>query len=88
MDIAALDSQFEVRLLFFSSVADIVGVRSLTHSLVGKVTAAEALEQVISKFPKLAGRKLLFAVNQEYAGKGRIIDDGDEFAIFTAVSGG
>lgn len=88
MHTEAIDTQFEVRILFFGWVADIVGVRSLTHSLVGKTTSAEALAQVISKFPQLAGRKLLFAVNQEYVGNDRIIQDGDELAIFAAVSGG
>jgi molybdopterin converting factor subunit 1 len=88
MPIEAIDTQFEVRILFFGSVADIVGVRSLTYRLVGKTTSAEALAEVIGKFPNLAGRRLLFAVNQEYVGKDRIINDGDEIAIFAPVSGG
>jgi len=36
----------------------------------------------------LRSHKLLVAVNQEYAGDAMPLKDGDEVAIFTAVSGG
>ena len=50
--------------------------------------AADAFREIVDKFPRLANHKLLFAVNQEYANGDEIISDGDELAVFTAVSGG
>ena len=50
--------------------------------------AADAFGEIVGKFPRLARHKLLFAVNQEYANGDEIVKDGDELAIFTAVSGG
>ena len=47
-----------------------------------------AMDLVQSEYPALKGHKLLFSINQQYANGDEIIRDGDELAIFTAVSGG
>jgi molybdopterin converting factor small subunit len=51
-------------------------------------TIGELLVELLNQFPKLANYKLLFAVNEEYAGINTQLNGGDEVAIFTAVSGG
>ena len=79
-----------MRVLFFGAARDAVGHSELDFSLNGSPTAANAFEEVLEKFPELRrfGRSLLFAVNQEYAPADRIVQDGDELAVFPPVSGG
>jgi molybdopterin converting factor subunit 1 len=77
-----------MKVLFFGQTAEITGLRELEISLDEVVKADQAFAGILEKFPKLSEHKLLFAVNQEYAKGEEIINDGDELAIFTAVSGG
>ena len=51
-------------------------------------TAKSIIEQLSHQHPSLAKYKLLIAVNEEYADADTVLNDGDEIAIFTAVSGG
>jgi molybdopterin synthase sulfur carrier subunit len=78
----------KISVLFFGQTAEIVGKRELKISLNSTTKANEAFAEVLEKYPKLKENKLLFAVNQEYSDGNEIIRDGDELAIFTAVSGG
>lgn len=82
----------KVNVLFFGATADSVGEREIEISLEENIKAETALSQILDKFPALQKnhdkKSLLFAVNQEYASGGEIIRNGDELAIFTAVSGG
>ena len=81
----------KVRVLFFGATADAVGKREIEFSLVENTKAIEARAKILEAFPKLRqsfGKSLLFAVNQEYAKGDETIKNGDELAIFTAVSGG
>ena len=48
----------------------------------------EVLREISSRYPRLADRELLIAVNEEYADSEAILHDEDEMAVFTAVSGG
>jgi molybdopterin converting factor small subunit len=41
-----------------------------------------------AQFPLLEKHKILIAVNQEYADADTELANGDEIALFTAVSGG
>ena len=80
-----------VQVLFFGATAETVGKRNIEFSLAENTNAIEARAQILEAFPKLQetfNNSLLFAVNQEYAKGDEIINDGDELAIFTAVSGG
>ena len=81
-------NRVEISILFFGAVAEIVGMRSIPHTLFDNTKSNEALAEVVNKFPKLSSQKLLFAINQQYATGDELINDGDELAIFTAVSGG
>jgi molybdopterin synthase catalytic subunit len=83
--------QITVHLLFFGAARDAAaGDSNIEFRLPANIKAAVAFERVLSAFPELRrfGRSLLFAVNQEYADKERLVEDGDELAIFPPVSGG
>ena len=77
-----------VKFLFFGATADLVGTRHMEIHLTPRVTANIAFDEIKKKFPKLNEHKLHFAVNEKYAIGDEILKDGDELAIFTAVSGG
>ncbi len=78
----------KVQVLFFGATADEVGEREIEMSFVENDKAEKVFDEIVGKFPQLRSHSLLFAVNQEYATGGEIIKNGDELAIFTAVSGG
>lgn len=84
------DNEIAVRVLFFGAARDAAGQAELDFVLQGTPTAANAFAQVLVRFPELTrfGRSLLFAVNQEYAEGDRVVQNGDEFAVFPPVSGG
>jgi molybdopterin converting factor subunit 1 len=78
----------KVKALFFGQTAEIVGTRELEISLDKATKASEAFAEILEKYPQLKENKLLFAVNQEYSNGDETVKNGDELAIFTAVSGG
>ncbi len=77
-----------VQVLFFGATADATGTREIGIDFPADAKTADAFSEIVEKFPQLARHKLLFAVNQEYAAGDEQINDGDELAVFTAVSGG
>lgn len=78
----------KVQVLFFGATAEETGEREIEVSLAENIQANKAFAEIVGKYPRLKSHKLLFAVNQEYASGDEIVKDGDELAIFTAVSGG
>jgi molybdopterin converting factor small subunit len=82
----------KVKVLFFGATADSVGEREVEISFDESVNAENALTKIFTEFPNLQKnhdrKSLHFSVNQEYANGDEIINDGDELAVFTAVSGG
>ena len=79
----------KVQVLFFGATADAVGEREIEIDLPGETKAEAAFQKILAEYPSLANHKLLFAVNQEYStGGGETLKNGDELAVFTAVSGG
>jgi molybdopterin converting factor subunit 1 len=78
----------QVRILLFGATAAVVGSRELELSLEEIATAESVIDHLSQQHPTLAKHKLLIAVNEEYANPDTILKDGDELAIFTAVSGG
>ena len=77
-----------VSVLFFGATAEAVGQREINLEIADGSKAAEVFARLNGDFPELKRHSLLFSVNQEYASGGETINDGDELAIFTAVSGG
>jgi len=78
----------KVNVLFFGATADAVGEREVEFNFAADTKSATAFDEIKSRYPRLNDHKLLFAVNQEYANGSEPINDGDELAVFTAVSGG
>lgn len=76
-----------VRVLFFGATADAAGKREVELALGDAATANDAFAKISESFPNLPP-KLLFAVNQEYSNGSELLKNGDELAVFTAVSGG
>ena len=82
------DRQIKVRVLFFGPVADATGRREEELELIAGSTAADVHSGLINNFPQLRGRSLKCAVDQQHCSWARVLADGEEVAIFTAVSGG
>jgi len=77
-----------VKVLFFGATASDVGTRKLKLDLPGPVTAKDCFDDLLKTYPQLNKHKLLFSRNQEYVRGDELLGEGDELAIFTAVSGG
>jgi molybdopterin converting factor subunit 1 len=80
--------QIQVKVLFFGATAEITKIREMNIKIPANMKAGELLKQITCKFPPLKNHSLLMAVNQEYANAKKILEDRDEIAIFTPVSGG
>lgn len=76
------------KILFFGATAQETGAREIEFAFEENSKASDALRRIVAEYPQLEKHSLLFAVNQEYVGGDEIIKDGDELAVFTAVSGG
>ena len=77
-----------VQVLFFGATAVITGKRRVEVDLPADTKARDVFDRLIADHPRLAAHKLHLSVNQQYATGDEILNDGDEIAIFTAVSGG
>jgi molybdopterin converting factor small subunit len=78
----------QIRMLFFGATAAVVGQRSIAMEFPEDSIAIAVVDRVTEQFPKLKNHKLLLALNQNYVTGTEYLRDGDEVAIFTAVSGG
>ena len=80
----------KVRVLFFASVADAAGARSLDVEVAPKGTIADLRKQLEAERPRLAGKlgKCAAAVNAAVTAPGRVLAEGDEVAFLPPVSGG
>jgi sulfur-carrier protein len=79
-----------IRVLFFASLADIVGTREV-HLDAGDFTDVDSVyNRFVLDFPALEAYRAsaLFALNSEFARPGSPVKDGDEVAFFPPVSGG
>ena len=80
----------KVTILLFGQARETVGAASLELELAPPATVAGAFARLVAAHPKLAAmeRSLLFAVNEEYAGREQALNDGDQLAVLPPVSGG
>jgi molybdopterin synthase catalytic subunit len=85
-----MSATISVRVLFFGAARDVTGAAEADLKLEPPHDSASAFEQLLNKYPDLRrfGKSLLFAVNQEYAQPDKMVNDGDELAVFPPVSGG
>jgi molybdopterin synthase catalytic subunit len=80
----------EVTVRLFALHRDVVGASELRLEITPGMTAGQLWEQIITRYPRLAGatRSLMYAVNQAYADPGTELHAGDEVAFIPPVSGG
>lgn len=80
-----------LRVLFFASLADLVGTRELilAHPA-GFPDVGSVFDKMARDFPSLEKYRssVLCALNSEFTDPGTPIHDGDEVAFFPPVSGG
>jgi molybdopterin converting factor small subunit len=77
-----------LNVLFFGATAETVGKRRVELDVPADATAGSVLQSLLSHHPKLRSHQLLYSVNEEYASGPEKLSEGDELAVFTAVSGG
>ncbi len=79
-----------IHIRFFAGHRDIVGCTALDMQLEEGACLGVVWERLIADFPRLAGYtdRLLYALNQEFAGLDSPLADGDEVAFIPPVSGG
>ena len=81
-----------VKVLYFSSLQDLVGASEIEETLAeGRAwTLADLLETLFERHPKLRDwdGRLLLAINQEWAERDQPLAPGDEVAIMPPVQGG
>lgn len=83
-------NKMQVKLLFFATLKDIVGVRQLQVDMPAGATVGDLLTHLEAAYPRMKDYRpvVLTAVNEEYVDQRTPIRDGDEVAIFPPVSGG
>ncbi len=77
-----------IKVLFFGATAAETGTRFINLDLQEGTTARSCFDRVLNTYPRLTRHKLLTARNEQYSTGEETLEDGDELAIFTAVSGG
>ena len=77
-----------VRVLFFGVLRDVTGVPERGLEVAAGATAGEVVEVCRAGAEGGVWRSLAVAVNQEYAGRERVLVEGDEVALLPPVSGG
>jgi molybdopterin synthase catalytic subunit len=80
----------KVRVLLFGQAREFAGQSTLDLELEAPATVESAFASIKSRDSRLASmdRSLLFAVNEEYAERSRLLADGDRLAVLPPVSGG
>ncbi|MFQ3660837.1 MAG: MoaD/ThiS family protein [Chloroflexaceae bacterium] len=79
-----------IHVRLFAAHRDIVGRAEVTVQQEAGATVGAVWERLVAEYPPL-GRytgRLLYAVNQQFAEPGAVLQDGDEVAIIPPVSGG
>jgi molybdopterin converting factor subunit 1 len=78
----------KVKVRFFASCREIAGKNQVELQVQKGETLSSLLEIVRRDFPRLSLADILVAVNQEFAGPGYVLQEGDEVALIPPVSGG
>lgn len=79
-----------IHVLFFGSLASVLGTRSCDIELPDNTTVGDALKHLIERYPALGARaaNLAAAVNHAYVTWDQVLHHGDELALIPPVSGG
>lgn len=86
----AAPAAITVRVLFFASLADLMGERRRTVNLPAGAAISDALDNLANDVPELAFRAphVSFALNEAFVPADTPLSDGDELALIPPVSGG
>jgi molybdopterin converting factor subunit 1 len=79
-----------VQVLLFSILREELGRAAFTFSLTGSMNVRDLLEALYRSHPAIVpyGPVIRVAVNQSYVDAAHPLEDGDEVALITPVSGG
>ena len=79
-----------IRVLFFASISDIVGMRETSVDAGDFKDVKSIFDRFARENPSLEAYRssVLCALNSEFARPGSPVHDGDELAFFPPVSGG
>jgi len=79
-----------VTILFFATLRDYVGAKTLEMKLPPETTVAELKTLLVEKYPRLSPARgsMMAAVNREYAADAQTVPPDAEIAFFPPVSGG
>jgi molybdopterin synthase catalytic subunit len=84
------EGRVKVTVLLFGQAREFAGESTVDLELEVPATVESAFASLKSRDRRLASldRSLLFAVNEEYADRSRVLADGDRLAVLPPVSGG
>ena len=90
MELHEPDARPGIRILLFSVLKEKVGAGVLTFPLETPATGRELLDALASVYPVLRPYRqvIRLAVNEAYVDEGVSLEQGDEVALITPVSGG
>jgi molybdopterin converting factor subunit 1 len=79
-----------VTVKFFAYLREITSHRFLEREIAEGSTVDRLISSLAVEFPRFPAHSpaLIVSVNQEFAGRDRVLQDGDEVALFPPVSGG
>src|SRR5438045_9625041 len=85
-----MEDRIKITTLLFGQARETVGRARLEVQVAQPATVASACAELTAGHPKLAAmeRSLLFAVNEEYASREQVLNDGDQLAVLPPVVGG
>lgn len=85
-----MNTTIHITVLSFAELAERMGSGTLTLQLPGGSDVAQAMTILAGLHPAVEARKdsLAIAVNEHYADRSRILEDGDVMALIGPVSGG
>jgi len=84
----SVQMSMKIRVLFFGATASVIGAREIEKVTLDNSSPADVISELKTEHPGLSSLKLLIALNEEYVRPDVRMNDGDELAIFTQVSGG
>jgi len=84
------ESHLTIKILFFATLRDLTGHRSITQELAANSNVADLKQTLSQQFPAAAAviNTCLVAINREYADPETAIPPNAEIAFFPPVSGG
>ncbi len=79
-----------IKLLFFATIRDRAGTKSLEIDIPADLTILELKEKLSTDYPELKDslKSVLITINREYAFDEAIVPPSAEIALFPPVSGG